>query len=101
MHNGLFGPVKNEPVLLPHGAILGPSSTEFNDEKFPPDPVWRSWRVHFERRPDGGKTWQFIGPVNDGMNIAAIQPSLLIHPGNRFKGIGRSQQGRLRVVWSE
>ena len=61
----LIGPVKNKPVLLADGTLLSGSSTEHD-----------GWRVHFERSTDGGKSWQFIGPVNDGRQIAAIQPSI-------------------------
>lgn len=101
MHNGFFGPVKNKPVLLSDGSILSPSSTELFNEGYPLSPNGRSWRVHFERSIDGGKTWQFLGPINDGKEIAAIQPSILIHPGKRLQAIGRSKQGKLFEVWSE
>ena len=84
-----IGPVKNKPVALADGAILCGSSTE-ND----------GWRAHFERSADGGRTWQFIGPVNDGKEIAAIQPSILFHPGGKLQAIGRTQQGRLFEIWS-
>jgi len=57
----LLGPVKNKPVKLSDGSLLSGSSTED-----------KGWRVHFEHSTDGGKTWQFIGPVNDGQLINAI-----------------------------
>lgn len=95
MKNGLYGPVKNKPVLLPDGSILSPTSTEIAA------PHGTSWRVHFERSTNGGKTWQYVGPVNDGKDIDAIQPSILIHPHNRLQALGRTQQGRLFDIWSE
>jgi predicted neuraminidase len=95
LYNGLFGPVKNKPVLLPDGSILSPSSTEFTA------PLGRAWQVHFERSTDEGRNWQRIGPVNEGLAIQAIQPSSLLHPGNRLQALGRTQQGRLYDVWSE
>lgn len=95
LYNGLFGPVKNKPVQLADGSILSPTSVEI------PSPRGRCWRVHFERSTDGGKSWQIIGPVNDGHAIQAIQPSLLLHPGNRLQALGRTQQGRLFEIWSE
>ena len=95
MANGFLGPVKNKPVLLADGSILSPSSTEYAT------PSGRAWRVHFERSTNGGKSWQFIGPINGGRDIAAIQPSILVHPGNRLQALGRSQQGKLYEVWSE
>lgn len=95
LKNGLYGPVKNKPVVLADGSILSPTSTEI------PAPHGTSWRVHFERSVDGGKSWQYIGPVNDGKDIDAIQPSILIHPNNRLQALGRTQQGRLFNIWSE
>ena len=95
LYNGLFGPVKNKPVLLADGSIFSPTSTEFAAPDAP------RWRVHFERSTNGGKSWQYIGPVNDGGEIDAIQPSILIHPGNRLQALGRSQQGRIFEVWSQ
>ena len=85
----LVGPVKNKPVILSDGAILAGSSSE-ND----------GWRVHFERSTDGGATWKFIGPVNDGKTIGAIQPSILFHPGGRLQAIGRTKQGKIFEIWS-
>lgn len=95
LYNGLFGPVKNKPVLLKDGSILSPTSVEI------PSPQGRCWRVHFERSVNGGKTWEYIGPVNDGEEIQAIQPSILFHPNNRLQALGRTQQGRLFEIWSE
>jgi alpha-L-rhamnosidase len=86
----LIGPVKNKPVLLTDGTLLSGSSTEHD-----------GWRVHFERSTDGGKSWQFIGPVNDGRQIAAIQPSILQYPGGRLQAVGRTRQGRIFQIWSE
>ena len=86
----ITGPVKNKPVELPGGELLCPSSTEHD-----------GWRVHFERTSDLGKTWQTVGPVNDGKQIGAIQPSILFHPGGRLQAIGRTRQGRIFEVWSD
>ncbi len=95
LYNGLFGPVKNKPVILADGSILSPSSTEFAT------PDGTAWQVHFERSVDGGVSWQRIGPVNDGISLHAIQPSVLFHPGNRLQALGRTQEGRLFETWSE
>ena len=95
LYNGLFGPVKNKPVLLTDGSILSPTSVEI------PSPKGGNWRVHFERSTNAGKSWQYIGPVNDGHEIKAIQPSILFHPGNRLQALGRTQQGKLFEIWSD
>jgi alpha-L-rhamnosidase len=48
-----------------------------------------------------GKTWQRTGPVNDGREFGAIQPSILVHDGLRLQVLGRSRQGRIIQIWSE
>jgi predicted neuraminidase len=86
----LIGPVKNKPVLMADGTIISGSSTEFD-----------GWRAHFERSIDGGKTWKVIGPVNDGNEIGAIQPSILFLGGNKLKAIGRTKQGKIFEITSD
>jgi len=90
----LIGPVKNKPVHLEDGTILCPSSREVeingNDQ----------WRVHFELSRDGGQTWEVIGPINDGIEFNAIQPSILSHGGDTLQILCRTQQGRIGESWS-
>jgi predicted neuraminidase len=87
---GILGPIKNKPLQLPDGDIICPSSTE-----------GKGWRVHFERTSDLGKTWQSTGPVNDGPEFDAIQPSILVYGGGRLQALGRTRQGRIFQIWSE
>ena len=87
---GILGPIKNKPVLLPDGTLLCGSSTEGSD----------GWRVHFERTRDLGQKWEHSEPVNDGRRRAAIQPSLLFNGPDRIQAIGRTKQGRLFVTRS-
>jgi predicted neuraminidase len=87
---GFLGPIKNKPVQLANGDLLCPSSTEN-----------AGWRVHLERTPDLGATWEKVGPLNDGKEFAAIQPSVLTHPNNRLQLLCRSRQGRIVECWSE
>ena len=86
---GIDGPVKNKPIQLPNGEILCGSSTE-ND----------GWRVHFEVTADLGKTWKRIGPVNDGKEFSAIQPSILSLGGENLLAVGRTRQGRVFQIAS-
>jgi predicted neuraminidase len=88
--DGLLGPVKNKPVQLADGTILAASSSEHD-----------GWRVHFERSSDGGRTWQHIGPVNDGQEFSAIQPSILFLGGDRLMALGRTRQGKVFQIVSE
>src|SRR3546814_6662540 len=66
----LLGPVKNKPVQLKDGTIISPSSTEIEKGG---DLVWM---VHFEISKDQGRTWEVVGPINDGKQFDAIQPSV-------------------------
>ncbi|MBM3880212.1 MAG: sialidase [Verrucomicrobia bacterium] len=86
----LLGPVKNKPVQLADGAILCPSSTEH-----------QGWRVHFELTRDLGQSWQVIGPIHDGRDFGAIQPSILTYPNGRFQILCRSRQNVVAQSWSE
>jgi predicted neuraminidase len=69
---GILGPVKNKPVELADGTIVCPSSTEHD-----------GWRLHLETTRDLGKSWTRIGPLNDGVEKGAIQPSILFHHSER------------------
>ena len=86
----LLGPVKNKPVQLADGAVLCPTSTEHN-----------GWRVHFEITRDLGKTWSVIGPINDGNEFGAIQPSILRYTDGRMQILCRSRQGVVAQSWSK
>uniref|UniRef100_A0A7C4LMQ4 Sialidase n=1 Tax=Schlesneria paludicola TaxID=360056 RepID=A0A7C4LMQ4_9PLAN len=87
---GIAGPIKNKPILLDDGRLLCPSSSEDD-----------GWRVHIEWTSDWGRTWFRTGPLNDGRQLGAIQPSVLRHPGGRLQALGRSQNGKLFETWSE
>ena len=84
------GPVKNKPVQLSNGDLLCPSSTEHD-----------GWRVHFEITGDLGRTWTRIGPVNDGKDFSAIQPSILFLGGDRLLALGRTRQGKVFQIASD
>jgi SSS family solute:Na+ symporter len=92
----LIGPVKNKPVQLEDGSILCPSSTEVSMQGKDD-----AWRVHFELTKDLGKTWQVKGPINDGIEFDAIQPSILVYPGGKMQILCRTQQGVISQSWSE
>ncbi|MEO8562793.1 MAG: sialidase family protein [bacterium] len=89
--DGILGPIKNKPVQLADGTIVSASSTESESEP-------SRWRVHFERSSDGGKSWIATSPLNDGVAIAAIQPSILFRDrigGDRLLAVGRTEQGKV------
>ncbi|PYQ69820.1 MAG: sialidase, partial [Acidobacteria bacterium] len=61
-----------------------------------------TWRVHFERSVDAGRTWTVARPNASGERpeIDAIQPSILIHPREMLQAVGRSRSGRVFETWS-
>jgi len=85
----ILGPIKNKPIELPDGNLLCPSSTEHD-----------GWLVHFEHTPDLGKTWELVGPINDGQEFGVIQPTLLTHDDGRIQALCRSRQDRIIESWS-
>jgi len=93
--DGVLGPIKNKPVLLPDGALLCPSSTESSAHP-------STWRIHFERTPDNGLTWAVTSPPEPPARsqVDAIQPSILIHPGGKLQAVGRTRSGRVFETWS-
>lgn len=88
---GIIGPVKNKPVELEDGTIACPSSTEDH-----------GWRLHFEKTSDLGRTWTRTGPLNDGDEKGAIQPSLLFHRDGRWQLLARDRRrkGNIWTTWS-
>ncbi len=92
----LMGPVKNKAVQLPSGRIISPTSTEIEsadgDDK---------WMVHFEISDDNGKSWRVVGPINDGVEFDAIQPSVLTYPDGRLQILCRTRQDVISQSWSE
>jgi predicted neuraminidase len=87
--SGILGPIKNKPIQLPDGDILSPTSTEHD-----------GWRVHFERSSDLGKTWTRTEAVNDGREVAAIQPTILQLGGKKLLALGRTRQGKIFEIAS-
>ncbi|MDA0349536.1 MAG: exo-alpha-sialidase [Verrucomicrobia bacterium] len=91
----LLGPVKNKPIQLADGAIICPTSTEVD---FSPDDT--RWRVHFEVTRDLGKTWDVVGPINNGIEFDAIQPSILTYASGDMQVLCRTRQNVLSQSWS-
>ncbi len=93
--DGVLGPIKNKPVRLADGSIISPSSTESDDRP-------STWRIHFERSVDGGRSWIMVRPPASSVaeEIDAIQPSVLIHPEGRLQAVGRTRSRRIFETWS-
>lgn len=87
--DGIYGPIKNKPVMLKNGTLLCPTSSED-----------QGWRVHFEMTKDGGRTWSRTEAINDGKEFSAIQPSVLFLPGDRLQLLCRSKNGLILESFS-
>lgn len=91
----LLGPVKNKPIQLADGTMLCPSSSEIEQDGE------TYWKVHFERTRDLGKTWEVVGPINDGIEFDAIQPSILTFSGGRMQVLCRTRENVVSQSWSD
>ena len=91
--DGIYGPIKNKPVQLADGTLLCPTSDETNEKP-------SKWRVYFERSTDLGKTWTKTPFFNDGLEVGAIQPSVLFLGGEKLLALGRTRQGKVFSITS-
>ncbi|TFG49185.1 MAG: sialidase [Candidatus Brocadiia bacterium] len=91
---GFAGPIKNKPIELQDETILCPTSTEDN-----------GWRVHFEKYWYKTGKWEKTGPINDGKEFGAIQPSIMTYfkdnpRSDKLQVLCRSKQGVVTEAWS-
>jgi len=89
----IFGPIKNKPITLASGDLLCPTSDETSESP-------SRWTVHFERSSDAGITWSRTQALNDGLELSAIQPSILTHADGRLQALGRTRQGKIFTIES-
>jgi predicted neuraminidase len=88
---GILGPIKNKPIQPANGPILCGSSTED-----------QGWRVHLEWTGNRGLEWARTGPLNDGKEIAAIQPTFLTQGSDQIQMLCRNRNGKGKILqaWS-
>ena len=87
--DGLVGPVRNKPILLPDGSLLCGSSSED-----------AGWRVHMERSRAPFTEWTRTPPLNDASTWGAIQPSLLDWQNGKIQILVRTRQKVIAESWS-
>jgi predicted neuraminidase len=87
--NGFVGPVRNKPIELADGTLLCGASIEGGH-----------WRVHMERMFNAGEGWEKTGPLNDPLQIAAIQPTILLHENGDLQILCRTKQSFIAESWS-
>ena len=86
---GIWGPIKNKPVMLENRALLCPSSTEYD-----------GWQAHMETTSDLGLHWNRTESLNDGKSISVIQPTILVHPDGKIQILCRSKSKVIFTSWS-
>jgi BNR repeat-like domain len=90
---GIDGPVRCKPLLLPGNQLLCGSSTEYD-----------GWVVHFEKTTivDGSikGTWRRIGPIHTKEEFNAIQPTFLTHAGGKIQALCRTKEGVISTSFS-
>jgi len=87
--DGFIGPVRNKPMELPDGSLLCGASAEQG-----------GWRVHMEHASNPGERWKKVGPLNDPRELAAIQPTILLHQNADLQILCRTKQGFIAESWS-
>lgn len=86
---GIYGPIKNKPVLLHSGELLCPSSSEDH-----------GWQVHMESTPDMGISWKRTKALNNADSLSAIQPSILKHSNGKLQILCRTKSDKIYFSWS-
>lgn len=89
--DGFLGPIKDKPVQIKNGEILYPSSNEVKGT--------RVWTIHLEISDKNSANWKKININCDTFNV--IQPTILIHPGNRLQMLCRSRERAIVQTWSD
>jgi predicted neuraminidase len=89
---GLYGPIKNKPLVLPDGTIVSGVSVESYQ-------TWTSW---VERSTDHGRTWTKHGPiVFPGQRHGTIQPAIVTMPDGRLRMFVRSTEKIGKVCYAD
>jgi predicted neuraminidase len=89
---GLYGPIKNKPLLLADGSIVSGTSVE----------SYSAWACWVERSTDQGRTWSRHGPiVFPGQPYGIIQPAVVPLAGGRLRMFVRATQRIARICYAD
>ena len=89
---GLYGPIKNKPLVLSDGTILAGTSVESH----------RAWTCWVERSEDNGQTWTRHGPiVVPKVAKGIIQPTLVPLADGRIRMFVRSTRRIGRICYAD
>ncbi|MBO5625549.1 MAG: family 78 glycoside hydrolase catalytic domain [Prevotella sp.] len=86
--DGIYGPVKNKPVLS-KGRLIAPTSDERD-----------GWKLYFEYSDDMGKTWKRSPFVEADEGMKAIQPSIIFLPDGRLQAVCRTRSRHVGITYS-
>lgn len=87
---GFLGPIKDQPVALPGGSLLCPTSVEGN-----------GWKVHFELARKDARKWEMAGPVPAADSLRAIQPTILLLKDGTIEALCRSENRAILATTSK
>ena len=85
-----LGPIKDQPVALPDGTLLCPTSVEGN-----------GWKVHFELARKDAHKWEMAGPVPAADSLKAIQPTILFLKDGTIEALCRSDNRAILATSSK
>lgn len=88
---GLYGPIKNKPLVLDDGTIVSGTSVE----------SYRAWTSWVERSTDGARSWSRQGPIEvPGQPYGTIQPAIVPLRG-RLRMFVRATQRIGRICYAD
>lgn len=97
---GLYGPIRNKPLVLEDGTIISGTSVE----------SYGAWACWVERSTDGGKSWTKHGPITVEGTPAAfagprsygiIQPAIVKLPNGKLRMYVRATPQIGRICYSD
>jgi len=89
---GLYGPIKNKPLLLADGSIVSGTSVE----------SYGAWACWVERSTDHGRTWSRHGPiVFPGQPHGIIQPAVVPLAPGRLRMFVRATQRIGKICYAD
>jgi Predicted neuraminidase (sialidase) len=89
---GIYGPIKDKPLVLKDGAIVSGVSVESYQ-------TWTSW---VERSTDNGRTWTKHGPiVFPGQQHGTIQPAIVPLPDGRLRMYVRASERIGKICYAD
>lgn len=89
---GLYGPIKDKPLVLDDGTIVSGTSVE----------SYHAWSVWVERSTDNGRTWTKHGPVTvPGEPFGIIQPAVVRLKDGRLRMYVRATERIGRICYAD